>query len=327
MPSPVLLVELVAVGRFTFDPHFPRLHAWLKARRVPVTWLRFGLPPDVQFARDEFRDTIRASVEEVFRTGKPGLCEGPGWRLDEQEHWYAAYLGPIYHHGELVAVSVISINITERRLAADKLRESEAKYRRLHQSMRDAFVGVDMNGYIQECNQAYVDMLGYSPDELRTLRYGDITPERWRPVEAEIVQNQVLARGYSDIYEKEHRRKDGTVFPVELRTFLIADDEGRPRAMWAIVRDITDRKRAEDAVRRAHEDLELRVRQRTEELAKANESLDIFRKFAEASAEGFGISDLEGRIVYVNPALCRLLGETSPESIIGESIAKYYPEG
>lgn len=53
MPSPVLLVELVAVGRFTLDAQFPYLHAALKRRGLPSTWLRFALPPDVQYARGE----------------------------------------------------------------------------------------------------------------------------------------------------------------------------------------------------------------------------------------------------------------------------------
>jgi PAS domain S-box-containing protein len=81
-------------------------------------------------------------------------------------------------------------------------------------------------------------MVGYSAEELAHLTYEDLTPERWHPVEARIVKEQVLPRGYSDVYEKEYRRKDGTVFPVEFRTFLLRVD-GRPEAMWGIVRDVT----------------------------------------------------------------------------------------
>ena len=72
----------------------------------------------------------------------------------------------------------------------------------------------------------------------------DVTPEKWHSLQAEIIQKQVLSRGYSDIYEKEYRRKDGTILPSKLRTFLLKDDRGRPCAMWGIVRDITERKRA-----------------------------------------------------------------------------------
>ncbi len=89
-------------------------------------------------------------------------------------------------------------------------------------------------------------MLGYDFEELSALTYTDLTPHKWHARTAEIHQTQVFARGYSDIFEKEYRRKDGTVFPVEVRVFLLRDDAGKPSGTWAIVRDITERKRAEE---------------------------------------------------------------------------------
>jgi PAS domain S-box-containing protein len=130
----------------------------------------------------------------------------------------------------------------------EAVRRSETKYRRLHQSMMDAFVTVDMDGHIQEYNDAYRLMLGYEAVELTTLCYRDLTPEKWHAFEAEIVQQQILPKGYSDSYEKEYRRKDGTVFPVEVRTLLIRDEQNQPSAMWAIVRDITERKRRDQRI-------------------------------------------------------------------------------
>jgi PAS domain S-box-containing protein len=88
-------------------------------------------------------------------------------------------------------------------------------------------------------------MLGYTSEEIIKLSYKDITPEKWHMIEDLIVDRQVCNRGYSDIYEKEYRKKDGTVFPIELRTTLLRDKDGTPKSMWATVRDITERKQVE----------------------------------------------------------------------------------
>ena len=133
--------------------------------------------------------------------------------------------------------------------AAEARRNSESRYRQLHQSMRDAYAVVDLESRITECNTAFTDMLGYSAAEIHRLTYEDITPEQWHEHEAKIIRDQVFTRGYSDVYEKEYRRKDGTVFPIELRTFLMRDESGNPAGMWAIIRDITRRKRSEAALR------------------------------------------------------------------------------
>jgi two-component system cell cycle sensor histidine kinase/response regulator CckA len=141
----------------------------------------------------------------------------------------------------------------ERNHAEERERASEAKYRQLHESLMDAFCRVDMSGRFIECNGAYMNMLGYTEEEIRSLTYADITPVRWHPVEARIIDQQVLSRGYSDVYEKEYRRKDGTLLPIELRTILLKDETGRPSSMWGIIRDITERKQAEVALKRSEE--------------------------------------------------------------------------
>ncbi|MGE5361187.1 MAG: PAS domain S-box protein [Bacteroidales bacterium] len=131
----------------------------------------------------------------------------------------------------------------------DALRESEATYRQLHQTRIDAFARVSLDGRIEETNELFQRMVGYTADELRALRYMDLTPERWHEFEAGIVTRQVLGRGRSELYEKEYRRRDGAVFPVEIRAFLIRDADGAPAGMAAVVRDITERRRAEQELR------------------------------------------------------------------------------
>lgn len=153
--------------------------------------------------------------------------------------------------GDQIAMALV------QRQAQAALRESEAKYRTLFESMRDAFATVDMKGRIQQYNKTFQQMLGYDPEELASLTYQDLTPSRWHEFEAGIIENQVFARGFSEIYEKEYRRKDGTLLPVELRTILFTDHTGQPLGMWAIIRDITERKRAEETLRQANQRLRI----------------------------------------------------------------------
>ena len=134
-------------------------------------------------------------------------------------------------------------DVTERHRTHEALRASESKYRRLYESMTDAAVTVDMSGRILECNPAFEALIGYPFEDLRRMRYQDVTPARWHDFQAHIVAEQVIPRGASDIFEKEYRRKDGTIVPIELRLYLLRDEAGQPAGMWAIVRDLEERKR------------------------------------------------------------------------------------
>jgi two-component system, cell cycle sensor histidine kinase and response regulator CckA len=130
---------------------------------------------------------------------------------------------------------------------------SESKYRRLYESMMDAVATTDMDGHIQESNSVFQELVGYSNDALLNMSANDLTPDQWHAMEARILREQVLQKGHSGVYEKEYRRSDGSIIPVELRTFLLRDDAGQPSGMWAIVRDITERKLAQQAIRSSEE--------------------------------------------------------------------------
>jgi PAS domain S-box-containing protein len=192
--------------------------------------------------------------------------------------------------------------------------------RNLYANMMDAFAGVDMSGRIVMCNEVFCAMLGYSREELLTMTYRDLTPKKWHRMEADIFRDQILVKGYSDIYEKEYQRRDGTVFPVELRTCLHRDETGAPSGMWAIVRDITERKRMEEALRASEERYRAVVDDQTEVISR-------FRA--------------DGSLTFVNDVYCRFFGrkredlleskwqpQALPEdiSVIEEELATLAPE-
>ena len=133
----------------------------------------------------------------------------------------------------------------ERNNTEQALNEPERRYRALYETSHDGIAAANLDGRITECNQAYADMLGYTREELKRLTYQQITPPRWHAFNEEMFR-QVMQRGYSTEFEKEYIRKDGTILPVSLRTWRIDDEAGNPTGVWSIVRDITERKKAEE---------------------------------------------------------------------------------
>ncbi len=135
---------------------------------------------------------------------------------------------------------------------AERLEESRLRYQEIFQGSRDGFVMVDAHGCFLDANQAYCDMLGYSPKELRDLDdFYSVTPEKWRDWEAtEIWNNRLVRLGFSGLYEKEYIRKDGTVFPVELQSYTVRGKDGAIDYLWGTARDISARKEAEETILR-----------------------------------------------------------------------------
>jgi PAS domain S-box-containing protein len=113
---------------------------------------------------------------------------------------------------------------------------------------------------------------------------------------------------------------------MNIRLIPLLDEQGKVDSVMGVCRNITGRKQAEEALQKAHDELEQRVKERTAELIKTNKELAVFRKFAEASGQGFGMGDLDGRIIYVNPTMCRLIGEDRPEDVIGKYFQTYYTD-
>lgn len=163
----------------------------------------------------------------------------------------------------ILLYQLISRYLLESRQLKEVIKNRDMLFSLLYEGMMDAFASVDMTGRILQHNEVFRTMLGYEAKELRSKTYEELTPEKWHAMERRIIEEQVIPRGYSDVYEKEYRRKDGTVFPIELRTQLIRDDQGNPLAMWAIIHDITERKRVQNT-----------LSQKSRQLAELNQSLE-----------------------------------------------------
>jgi PAS domain S-box-containing protein len=181
----------------------------------------------------------------------------------------------------------------------------EEVLRNIYEHMMDAVAYVDMNGRILACNGLFCEMVGYTREELLSMTYHDLTPEKWHSFEADLVNSQILVKGFSEIYEKEYRHKDGTIFPVELRTCLFRDESGTPEGMWAIVRDVTDRKRMEQALR---------------------ESEERYRAVVEDQTEVISRFLADGTITFVSDVYCRFFGKSREELVGRKWQPRAFPE-
>jgi len=126
----------------------------------------------------------------------------------------------------IMLLSWLFFNLINTRPAAEALEKSE-----LFTSSRDGIVVVDGGGSLLQANAAFCRMLGYRQEELMALpHFSELTPAKWHEWEAgEIWDRRLLRDGYSGLYEKEYVRKDGSVFPVELQSFIFFNQDGTPQ--------------------------------------------------------------------------------------------------
>lgn len=115
----------------------------------------------------------------------------------------------------------------------------------------------DADGRILEANDAYLDMLGYSREDLATgrLAWRDLTPPEWEDVSRRAVA-EIQATGRCEAFEKEYLRKDGTRVPVLMASAAIDESQSR---IVAFVLDLTARKRADEALKQLENEREAAI--------------------------------------------------------------------
>ena len=197
--------------------------------------------------RDRTAEVIAEGLPEPLRprvgqlTAMAGIEQGIIARLTVggEAHGVLAIFGTGLTEAEVPTVTAFASQTAialENGRAEETLRKSEEKYRTLYESSRDGIISTDMKGQILDVNQAYMDMLGYSKDDLRRLAHQQLTPLKWHESDADIIKNQVLARGYSNVFEKEFIRKDRTTSPISIRVWLMKNEQEQPVGTWGIVR-------------------------------------------------------------------------------------------
>ena len=200
-------------------------------------------------------------------------------------------------HPETGLVYAIAQDITERKQAEETVRESEEKYRQLFELGSDALFLIEVKtGKILDLNNAAIEMYGYSREEALQMKNTDFSAEPDKTREATLESEKHVPVRY-------HRRKDGTIFPTDISVAYYTWYE--KEVCVAAIRDITERKQAEEALR---------------------DSEEHFRALIENSSDIIQIVDSEGVIRYVSPSVQQVLGY-KPEELIGRpSVDVVHPD-
>ena len=176
---------------------------------------------------------------------------------------------------------------------------SEAPWLSLFENSAIGVALTDFNGRFVATNPVYRQMVGYSEEELRSLSFLDITFDDDRHANLTLVNELVEGKRQQFQIEKQYRRKDGTLIWVRNSTSPVPVTEGRPRFFMTLSEDITERKRAEEALRNSEERVRL---------------------ILDSAAEGIFGCDSEGICLFCNPAAMRLLGYDDMSELLGKNM-------
>jgi PAS domain S-box-containing protein len=192
------------------------------------------------------------ALEEAARTGR---FEREGWRVrkDGTQFWAHVGIDAIRSpEGELVGFAKITRDLTERRAAEAKLRESEQQFRLLVQGVTDyAIYMLDVEGHVASWNAGAQRIKGYAPEEIIGRHFSDFYTEADRAAGLPRIGLETAAREGRWENEGQRVRKDGAPFWAHVVIDAIKDDDGQLVGFAKVTRDITERRKAEAALEQA----------------------------------------------------------------------------
>jgi PAS domain S-box-containing protein len=199
-------------------------------------------------------------------------------RKDGSRILIAASIAPLRDSmGSVYAHMSIATDITKRKKVEEALRESEERLRQIASSLREVIWLRDaQTRQVLYVNPAFEELLGWTCESF--YKNPDIVIEALHPDDKEWVIKALGQRFEGVSYDTEHRiiHLDGNVRWVSSRSFPVLNEAGEVYRWASIMEDITERKRAEEEIRRLNEELEQRVVERTAQLEAANKELEAF---------------------------------------------------
>jgi len=204
---------------------------------------------------DDLALTI-AALTRAIQTGEPYEREHRLRRADGAYRWFHTRgLALRDKEGRIVRWYLLPIDVDDRRRAEEALRKSEERWRSVFENSAIGVALTDLNGRFLSTNHVFQAMVGYTEEELRAVSFADLTHEDYRQANWALVTELVEGKRRQFQIEKKYRRKDGSSIWVSNNVSLVPGTERVPRFIMALSEDITQRKRAEEKLRRSEADL------------------------------------------------------------------------
>jgi two-component system sensor histidine kinase/response regulator len=252
-------------------------------------------------APDELRDSAYTVTSDVA-SGKRLTFETRRRRKDGSVIDVSVIASPIVIDGEQVAVYAIYRNITDRKRAEEETRQAEAKFKSIVAASGDQIFLLDREGKFLFVNKTVTDLLGRPAHEVVGRALSDFFPET---VVAQFLKNikTILETGQS-LFTEEEMIVHGRELYASTNLNPVKDEAGRTWAIAGIVRDITDRKRTEEALRISEEK---------------------YRRITESTSDIIFQVDAEIHLMYVSPQVSRF-GYTPDELVSRDMLEFVHPD-
>jgi PAS domain S-box-containing protein len=249
----------------------------------------------------EDRSSMASALAATIEDDAPFDLEFRIALKDGKERWLYSRGGATRDpSGEALRVHGATIDVTERKRTEERLRTSEGRLRRAIDIETVGIIFFKTDGTITDANDAFLRMSGYSREDLAEglVRWDEMTPPEWMPHSVKAIE-ELRSTGRTIPYEKEYVRKDGSRWRALFAATRLDEEES-----VEFIIDITERKRAEEALRQANERL-------TEVL--------------ERITDAFFAVDSAWRFTYLNPQAERIL-QRSREELLGRSLWDTFPD-
>ncbi|MBN1533465.1 MAG: PAS domain S-box protein [Spirochaetes bacterium] len=260
----------------------------------------FGLEPDSDDFFERFTDRVVPEHRTMFTSSiRRAVKDAAEWnyegrfRKDSGEiMWFQGHSSPVKYKEEILFNGVLT-DITARKEMEESLRRSEADYRRVIENIQDVYYRSDKSGNLIMTSPSFIKLLGYdSLDECLGRPIAEVY--YFNPEKRVEFLKEIYANGHVSSYEVVLKRRDGTPVTVETSSNVFYDDSGEVAGVEGIFRDVTERKRSEEALK---------------------ESEERFRQVSENAGEWIWEVDHEGLYAYSSPVVERILGY-KPEEIV-----------